>query len=101
MEDPQQQSSAARLAAGASDQVRAVLATVRSVLPSLQPSDARVAQLILDEPDAIVYRSVGDVAEAAQTSSTTVVRCTQKLGFRGFHDLKLALAQERATFAAD
>lgn len=77
-----------------------VLATARSALPSLQPSDARVAQLIIDEPDAIVYRSVSEVAEAAQTSAATVVRCAQKLGFRGFHDLKLALAQERATFEA-
>lgn len=88
-------------AAGAGASARAVLATARSVLPSLQPSDARVAQLILDEPDAVVYRSVSEVAEAAQTSSATVVRCAQKLGFRGFHDLKLALARERATFAAD
>jgi DNA-binding MurR/RpiR family transcriptional regulator len=75
-----------------------VLAQVRAFLPSLQPSDARVAQLILDEPDAVVYRSVSEVAEAASTSTATVVRCAQKLGFRGFHDLKLALAQERATF---
>lgn len=79
---------------------RAVLAAARSVLPSLQPSDAKVARLILDEPDAIVYRSVSEVAEAAETSSATVVRCAQKLGFRGFHDLKLALARERATFDA-
>lgn len=77
-----------------------MLATVRSVLASLQPSEARVAQLILDEPDAAVYQSVSEIAEAAQTSSATVVRCAQKLGFRGFHDLKLALAQERATFEA-
>lgn len=75
-----------------------MLAQARALLPSLQPSDARVAQLILDEPDAVVYRSVSEVAEAASTSTATVVRCAQKLGFRGFHDLKLALAQERATF---
>lgn len=79
---------------------RPVLAQVRTLLPSLQPSDARVAQLLLDEPDAVVYRSVSEVAEAAETSTATVVRCAQKLGFRGFHDLKLALAQERATFEA-
>jgi DNA-binding MurR/RpiR family transcriptional regulator len=79
---------------------RPVLAQVRTLLPSLQPSDARVAQLLLDEPDAVVYRSVSEVAEAAATSTATVVRCAQKLGFRGFHDLKLALAQERATFEA-
>lgn len=79
---------------------RAVMATVRSVMPSLHASDARVARVILDEPDAIIYRSVSEVAEAAQTSTATVVRCAQKLGFRGFHDLKLALARERATFEA-
>jgi DNA-binding MurR/RpiR family transcriptional regulator len=90
----------ARLPDPVSEPGRAVLATARSALPSLQPSDARVAQLIIDEPDAIVYRSVSEVAEAAATSSATVVRCAQKLGFRGFHDLKLALAQERATFEA-
>jgi RpiR family transcriptional regulator, carbohydrate utilization regulator len=91
---------AKELADPATETSRAVVATVRSVLPSLQASDARVAQVILDEPDAVVYRSVSEVAEAAQTSTATVVRCAQKLGFRGFHDLKLALARERATFEA-
>jgi RpiR family carbohydrate utilization transcriptional regulator len=79
---------------------RPVLASVRALLPSLQASDARVAQVIVDEPDAVVYRSVSEVAEAAGSSTATVVRCAQKLGFRGFHDLKLALARELATFAA-
>lgn len=78
---------------------QAVLAQVRTLLPSLQASDARVARVILEEPDAVVYRSVSEVAEAAGSSTATVVRCAQKLGFRGFHDLKLALARERATFA--
>jgi DNA-binding MurR/RpiR family transcriptional regulator len=91
---------AKELAGPATEAGRAVLATVRSVLPSLQASDARVAQVILEEPDAVIYRSVSEVAEAAQTSTATVVRCAQKLGFRGFHDLKLALARERATFEA-
>ncbi|MEN3284310.1 MAG: hypothetical protein V7607_5450 [Solirubrobacteraceae bacterium] len=91
---------AQRSPAGATAAGPAVLASARSLLPSLQASDARVARLILDEPDAVVYRSVTEVAEAAGTSTATVVRCSQKLGFRGFHDLKLALARERATFEA-
>jgi RpiR family transcriptional regulator, carbohydrate utilization regulator len=92
--------SAGTPGAGTEERGRAVLATLRSALPSLQPGDARVAQLILDEPEAIVYRSVSEVAEAAATSSATVVRCAQRLGFRGFHHLKLALARELATFDA-
>jgi DNA-binding MurR/RpiR family transcriptional regulator len=77
---------------------RQVSPRIRAALPSLQPSDARVAQLFLDEPDAVIHRSVSEVAEEAGSSTATVVRCAQKLGFRGFHDLKLALAQELAAF---
>lgn len=100
MKDSSPRTPSPRLPEPTPETGRAVLATARSALPSLQPSDARVARLILDEPDAFVYRSVSEVAEAAATSSATVVRCAQKLGFKGFHDLKLALAQERATFEA-
>jgi DNA-binding MurR/RpiR family transcriptional regulator len=75
-----------------------VLPRVRAVLPSLQRSDARVAQAILDQPEAVIYQSVSELAELADTSTATVVRCAQKLGFKGFHDLKLALAQELSAF---
>lgn len=77
---------------------RAVFARIRAHLPNLQRSDARVAQLLLDEPNLVIYRSASEVGELADTSSATVVRCAQKLGFKGFHDLKLALAQELAAF---
>jgi DNA-binding MurR/RpiR family transcriptional regulator len=66
------------------------------LLPSLPPSDARAAKVILNDPAAVVYGSVSQVAEAANTSASTVVRCAQRLDFTGFHSLKLALAQELA-----
>ena len=77
---------------------RQVLAAVRAHLPALQRSDARVAQVIVDQPDVVIYSSASELAELAETSPATVVRCSQKLGFKGFHDLKLALAQELAAF---
>jgi len=78
--------------------VRQVQARVRTHLPTLQPSDARVARVVLDQPHLVIYKSASEVAELAETSSATVVRCAQKLGFKGFHALKLALAQELAAF---
>jgi RpiR family transcriptional regulator, carbohydrate utilization regulator len=75
-----------------------VLPRLRAALPSLQPSEARVARSILDDPEAVIHRSVTEVAETAGSSPSTVVRCAQKVGFRGFHELKLALAQELAAF---
>jgi RpiR family carbohydrate utilization transcriptional regulator len=101
MEDPISQADEMdTVAPAAASASQPVLARTRSLLPSLQASDARVAKVILEQPDAVVYRSVSEVAVAAETSSATVVRCAQKLGFRGFQDLKLALAKERATFQA-
>ena len=73
-----------------------VLPRIRAALPALIPSDAKVARAILADPGGVVHLSVGDVAAAAGTSASTVVRCCQRLGFRGFQHLKIALAQDGA-----
>lgn len=78
-----------------------VLPRLRALLPSLPASDRRVAEAVLAEPDQVVYQSISELAEAAGTSPSTVVRCAQRLELRGFHDLKLALAQERALLGGD
>jgi DNA-binding MurR/RpiR family transcriptional regulator len=77
---------------------REVQARVRAHLPGLQAADARVARLVLEQPNVVIYKSASEVGEMASTSSATVVRCAQKMGFKGFHDLKLALANELAVF---
>jgi RpiR family transcriptional regulator, carbohydrate utilization regulator len=75
---------------------RPVLAIIRADLPSLQAADARVAAVVLEQPHLVISRSAAEVAEMADTSGATVVRCAQKLGFKGFHDLKVSLAYELA-----
>lgn len=77
---------------------REVQARVRAHLPGLQSADARVARVILEQPNVVIYKSASEVGQLAETSSATVVRCVQKIGFKGFHDLKLALAGELAVF---
>src|SRR5688500_188772 len=77
---------------------RTVQAGVRAHLSGLQAADARVARLVLEQPNVVIYKSASEVGQMASTSSATVVRCAQKLGFKGFHDLKLALANELAVF---
>lgn len=81
------------MAPGSASQ-RAVLGRVRALLPSMKPGEAKVAEVFLARAADVVYWSVSDVAEAAGVSTATVVRCAQVLGFRGFHDLKLALNRE-------
>src|ERR1700730_16014641 len=72
----------------------AVLARISAALPSLAQSDAAVARTIAADPERVVAQSITEVAEAAGASASTVVRCSQRLGFGGFQDLRLSLARE-------
>lgn len=82
---------AARQASGATMQAR-----IHAAMPSLRPMEARVAQLVLDQPEVVIYQSISEVAAAVEVSTATVVRCAQKLGLKGFHELKLGLARDLA-----
>jgi DNA-binding MurR/RpiR family transcriptional regulator len=77
---------------------REVQARIHAHLPSLQAAETRVARVVLEQPNVVIYKSASEVGELASTSSATVIRCAQKMGFKGFHDLKLALAHELAVF---
>jgi RpiR family carbohydrate utilization transcriptional regulator len=77
---------------------REVQARIHAHLPGLQTAEVRVARVVLEQPNVVIYKSASEVGQMASTSSATVIRCAQKMGFKGFHDLKLALANELAVF---
>lgn len=70
------------------------IAMIHSILPSLSNAEKKVAQAFLENPSKTVYSSVTDLAEAAQVGETTVIRFCRKLGYRGFQEFKLAVAQD-------
>ncbi|MGW6408087.1 MurR/RpiR family transcriptional regulator [Streptomyces vinaceus] len=69
-------------------------AYVRAHLSELRDTEARVAQVVLDQGAELVHLSVSDVAALAGTASSTVVRACQRLGFRGYQELKIAAARQ-------
>ncbi|MGW1409699.1 MurR/RpiR family transcriptional regulator [Streptomyces sp. NPDC002403] len=69
-------------------------AQVRARLPELRETEARVAQVVLDQGAALVHLSVSDVAAMAGTAPSSVVRACQRLGFRGFQELKIEAARQ-------
>lgn len=69
------------------------MARIAANLGALSPSHSRVARLLLDDPKRSIHLSVTEFAAEASTSTATVVRTCQQLGYRGFQDLKLAVAQ--------
>jgi len=76
--------------------VGGVLARLRSLLPSLQPAERRVAEYVLAHPEDVLLASVADVGLAAGASTATVVRLCQTAGLRGFGHLKIGVAHDLA-----
>lgn len=76
-----------------------VLAHIRSLLPSLLPTERAVAAVFLDRAGDVVEMSSQQVAEVAGASRATVVRTAQSLGFSGYQQLRVLLARDAAPAA--
>jgi len=79
-------------AAGASP--LSTVVRVRSLLPSLPPAEGRVAQRVIDDPEAVANSTITELAQACGTSETTVIRFCRAIGFSGYPELRLTLATE-------
>ena len=69
-----------------------ILVQIRALLPSLPPSERRVATAALADPVGVAGRTISDLAASCQTSETTVVRFCRSLGLRGYPELRIGLA---------
>src|ERR1700726_495053 len=57
-------------------------------------SQKDVAQYIIDHLDEAAFQTAEELARRANTSSSTVVRFSQALGFEGFPELQRAAREE-------
>lgn len=67
---------------------------VQAAQPALGETDQRVIQTILSDPMAVVRGSVTELAQRAGTAQSSAVRTCQRLGYRGYQDVKLAIARD-------
>ncbi|GLS28236.1 SIS domain-containing protein [Marinibactrum halimedae] len=63
----------------------------------LRKSERKVADFVLNEPNAVVQMRIVDLANAADVSEPTVVRFCRAVGYNGFQDFKLNLVQQLAS----
>lgn len=69
-----------------------LLAHVRALMPDLAPAEQRVAAAVVSDPGGVAAKTISELAEACQTSGTTVIRFCRAMGFPGYPELRLALA---------
>jgi RpiR family transcriptional regulator, carbohydrate utilization regulator len=67
---------------------------LRARMQFLVKSEARVAEALIEHDGDLQQLSVAELAEEASTSTATVVRAAQSLGFTGFSELRDQLVHE-------
>lgn len=70
---------------------------IRGVFPTLRPAEQRVAREILRSPAEAVHLSITELGRRAEVSDATVVKFCKRLGYKGFQEFKILLAQDVAT----
>ncbi|MET3803273.1 DNA-binding MurR/RpiR family transcriptional regulator [Nakamurella sp. UYEF19] len=71
-----------------------ILVSLRSLAPTLVPSLQRVAARILEDPGGVAAQTISELARAADTSESSVLRLCRQLHVAGYRDLRVALAAE-------
>lgn len=76
------------------------LLRIRQIYSSLAQNDRKLADFLLADPDRARHLSSQTLAQMAGVSQSSVVKFAQKLGYKGFPALKLALSESLAAPAA-
>ncbi|CCQ09797.1 COG1737: Transcriptional regulators [Pseudoalteromonas luteoviolacea B = ATCC 29581] len=64
---------------------------INALKPSLSNSEAKLAQYTLNQPEMIRHQSSIELAAAAGVSQSSVVKFSQKLGYKGFPEFKFGV----------
>jgi DNA-binding MurR/RpiR family transcriptional regulator len=75
---------------------RALLASLRGLLPSLNPVERLIADCVLADPETVISSSVAELGQSCKVSAGAIVNFCRKLGLKGFSDFRIALARDLA-----
>lgn len=78
-----------------------VLVRLRQALPTLRPAEARIAQVVLDDAVGVVGATITELAARAGTSQATVVRFCRAVGYAGYPEFRIDLAQATSRHALE
>jgi DNA-binding MurR/RpiR family transcriptional regulator len=72
----------------------ATVVRIRALLPSLPPASRHVAEYVLADPAGVAALTITELSEASGVSEASTLRFCRAIGFRGYPELRLALATE-------
>ena len=71
-----------------------ILIIIETYKNSFTKSEERIVEYLKNNLLAIIYMSITELAEAINVGETTIIRFCKKIGFKGFHEFKISLAQD-------
>lgn len=70
---------------------KGVLARINSLMPSLKPAESRAAACIIENCSDMIHMTINELADKCDVAEATIMRLCKKLGYNGFHALKVSL----------
>jgi RpiR family carbohydrate utilization transcriptional regulator len=70
---------------------------IRSYYPRFSEKEKQIADYIFKNPEKVIHRTINEVAEDLGVADATVFRFCKRIGFKGYHAMKIALASETIT----
>ncbi|MBM4330422.1 MAG: MurR/RpiR family transcriptional regulator [Deltaproteobacteria bacterium] len=70
------------------------LIKIRGAYSTFQKAEQRIANVISKNPEEIISLSITELAEKSETSESSIVRFCKSIGYKGYYELKIALARE-------
>src|SRR6185436_3072694 len=70
------------------------LLRIKSAIEMFKPAERAVADYVLSHPEAVMNMSVSEAARDIEVGESTVIRFCRALGYKGYQDFKLRLAQD-------
>lgn len=74
---------------------------IKGFYTSLSNKEKQIADYILNNPEIIMHSSINEVAAKINVAEATVFRFCKRMGFKGYQDMKIALASEPSTTIKD
>jgi RpiR family carbohydrate utilization transcriptional regulator len=73
---------------------RPLLVYLQAVLPSLNPTERRIADYVLQDAEKVLSSSISELRRGSGASVGSIVGFCRSLGVKGFGDFKITLARE-------
>ncbi len=70
---------------------------IKILYDKMGSAEKRIADWLIENPGEIISLSIVDLAEKCKCGEATIVRFAKRLGFGGYQELKISLAQENNT----